>query len=99
MKPRTECRVERYGPASFIAAMITITVVQTATWAWFPIWILNLFVWGLATVLVLPIGFLLALGRGKTGQIGRGMLIGYLATPLTATICTLTLLVTCQLTP
>lgn len=92
MKSHTARAADRYGPVSFIAAMTTITIVQTAIWSWFPWWILNLYVWGLASVLVLPTGFLLTLARGKVSQVGRGMLIGYLATPLTVAIGTVVVL-------
>jgi hypothetical protein len=86
MTPQNAAAMDRYGPASFIAAVTTIAVVQTITWVWLPFWIANLFFFGLASVLLVPTAAIMTQGREKTAQVGRGMLIGYLATPLTAVI-------------
>jgi ABC-type multidrug transport system permease subunit len=77
---------KRYGPASFIAAVVTMTVVQTVSWVWLPYWILNLEAFALATLVVVPIAAIMTQARDKVAQVGRGMLIGYLATPLTIAI-------------
>jgi hypothetical protein len=87
----------RYGPAGFIAAVATIAVVQTVTWVWLPWWIANLFFFGLASVLVLPIAAIMTQARHKVAQAGRGMLIGYLATPLTAVLAITPVFVITQL--
>jgi hypothetical protein len=86
MSQQHPAATDRYGPASFIAAVITIAIVQTVTWVWLPYWIANLFFFGLATVLVLPTALIMTQSGGKVAQAGRGMLIGYLATPLTIAI-------------
>ena len=46
----------------------------------------GLYVFGIASAIVLPIAVYLLLAGGKAAQAGRGILIGYLATPLTAAI-------------
>ncbi|MGV0626964.1 hypothetical protein [Mycolicibacter minnesotensis] len=76
----------RYGPYGFAAAVATMTLVQTATWAWFPYLFFSVYFFGAATVVLLPIGFFMSLMSGKAVQIGRGIMIGYLATPLTIAI-------------
>lgn len=93
--PDTEVR---YGPHSFIAALATIAIVETATWMWFPYWIADLYVFGLATAIVVPTGFFMSQSGGiKTAQVGRGMLIGYLATPLTIALAVIPPVVIIQL--
>lgn len=93
--PTTE---DRYGPRGFIAALATIALVETATWMWFPYWILQLYLLGIATVIVVPTGFFMSQASGvKTAQVGRGMLIGYLATPLTIALAVIPPVVVTQL--
>lgn len=88
----------RYGPHGFLAALATIAIVETATWVWLPFWILQLYVFGIATVVVVPTGFFMSQTGGvKTAQIGRGMLIGYLATPLTIALAVIPPVVVNQL--
>lgn len=87
-----------YGPHGFLAALATIAIVETVTWVWFPYWILSLYCLGIATVVVVPTGFFMSQARGlKTAQIGRGMLIGYLATPLTIALAVIPPVVVTQL--
>ncbi|WP_067966961.1 hypothetical protein [Mycolicibacter icosiumassiliensis] len=79
--PTTEAR---YGPHGFLAALGTIAIVETATWIFVPFWIAQLYLFGIATLIVVPTGFFMwQTGGAKVAQIGLGMLIGYLATPLT----------------
>ncbi|MEB3032573.1 hypothetical protein [[Mycobacterium] nativiensis] len=93
--PATEAR---YGPHGFFAALATIAVVETATWVWFPYWILSLYCLGIATVIVVPTGFFMSQSGGaKTAQIGRGILIGYLATPLTIALAVIPPVIVTQL--
>lgn len=88
----------RYGPFGFIAALATIAIVETATWIWIPYWIAPLYLFGIATVVVVPTGFFMSqTGGTKTAQIGRGMLIGYLATPLTIALVVIPPVVITQL--
>ena len=87
----------RYGPRGFLAALAAIAIVETATWVWLPFWIADLYLFGIATALVVPAGFFMSqTGRGKAAQIGRGMLIGYLATPLTIAVTVIPTLVITQ---
>lgn len=77
---------DSYGPRGFLAAVATIAIVETATWAWLPYWFANIFFFVIATIVVVPTGlFMRALPDGAS-QVGRGILIGYLATPLTIAI-------------
>lgn len=71
----------RYGPAGFVAAVANILVVQFATWIFLPYFLLTLL--ALPILLVdLAVAEVLASRPGKWGAIGRGMLIGWLAGPL-----------------
>lgn len=93
--PATEAR---YGPHGFLAALATMAIVETATWVWFPYWIADLYVFGIATVIVVPTGFFMSqTGGAKAAQIGRGILIGYLATPLTIALAVIPPVVVTQL--
>ncbi|MEO8814050.1 MAG: hypothetical protein ABI307_04765 [Mycobacterium sp.] len=87
MRPRGAAAADRYGPASFLAAVATMVVVEILIVVWLPYaWFVSLYSVGLASLLILPTGFFLTQGRGKVAQVGRGMLIGYLAAPLTIVI-------------
>jgi len=73
---------QHYGPVSFIAALGNTLLVSLATWYFLP--------WFALAVFVLPIllvdlvaGAVLATRSGVMGQVGRGMLIGLIAAPLT----------------
>lgn len=74
----------RYGPAGFIAAAVTVTVLELLAWV-FLLW-----AWYLVPAIVLPavivdllIGYGLTRVNGTAGQVGRGMVIGGIAAPLT----------------
>lgn len=77
---------DRYGPRSLVAALATIMIVETATWVWLPLWIANLFFFAIASAVVVPIGLFMSQLPDEIGQAGRGILAGYLATPLTIVI-------------
>lgn len=77
---------DHYGPRGFIAALAAIAIVETATWVWLPFWFANLFFFAIATVVVVPTGLFLREMPDEVGQVGRGILIGYLATPLTIAV-------------
>ncbi|WP_238159236.1 hypothetical protein [Mycobacterium sp. MFM001] len=76
----------RYGPTGFVAALVTVAVFATVTWVWTPYVLLSLYSFGVASAIVLPVAGLLLLLGNNAAQVGRGILIGYLATPLTAAI-------------
>jgi hypothetical protein len=76
----------KYGPASFIAALANILLVNLCIW---------LFVVGMfgghqyylpLLLLDLVISYLLKLRRGTYAQVGRGMLIGWLSAPLSLVV-------------
>lgn len=74
----------RYGPAGFIAAAVTVTVLELLAWV-FLLW-----AWYLVPAIVLPavivdllIGYGLTRVNGTAAQVGRGMVIGGIAAPLT----------------
>lgn len=99
MRPQGPAEADRYGPASFLAAVTTMAVVEILIVVWLPyFWFASLYSVGLASLLLLPTGFFLTQGRGKVAQVGRGMLIGYLAAPLTIAIIAAVIFVGNQLT-
>ncbi|MCV7208844.1 hypothetical protein [Mycolicibacterium canariasense] len=76
----------KYGPASFVAALANILLVNLCIW---------LFVLGMfggyqyylpLLTLDLVISYVLTLRRGTYAQVGRGMLIGWLSAPLSLVI-------------
>lgn len=70
---------DRYGPLSFVVALVHILVVDGATWLSLP-WSI---VFVLPEVLVyMAIAAAIARRPGKVGQVGRGMLLGSLSGPV-----------------
>ena len=74
----------RYGPAGFTAAIVTVTALEVLSWVYL------LWGWYLLPVVVLPavaldllIGYGLTRMSGAAAQVGRGMVIGGIAAPLT----------------
>src|SRR5690625_3683613 len=87
----------RYGPRGFLAALAAIAIVETATWVWLRFRLAALSLFGIATALGVPAGFFMSQTVcGKSTQIGRGMLIAYLATPLTIAVTVIPTLVITQ---
>lgn len=76
----------RYGLSSFVAAAITVAVFEAVTWAWFPNFLFELLFFGIASAVAVPTGLFMSQMGGGTAQFGRGILIGYLATPLTVAL-------------
>ena len=73
----------RYGPLTFLVAILHVFVVEFTTWLFMPY----------SVVLVLPpvliyiaISAFVARAPRKVGQVGRGMLIGSLSGPLSLII-------------
>jgi hypothetical protein len=95
--PQSPQHPARYGPRGFVAAVVTIAVVETATWAWFPYWIIELFFFGVATVILGSAGLFMREMPGEQGEVGRGILIGLLATPLTIALTVIPTFVVTQL--
>jgi|GEM_PF-1314818 len=87
----------RYGPGGFVAALVTVAVFATATWMWTPYVFFSLYTFGITSAIVLPVAGLLIMVGDKAAQAGRGILIGYLATPLTAAIVIVPMVVFTQL--
>ena len=89
---------DRYGPYGFVAALGTIAIVETATWVLVPFWLAQLYLLGVATLILVPTGFFMwQTGGVKTAQVGLGILIGYLATPLTIALVVIPTVVVTQL--
>lgn len=89
---------QRYGPIGFVAALLTVAMFETAgAWMWSPYLLMSVFVFGVASAVVLPVAGLLIVFGNKAAQAGRGILIGYLATPLTAAIVIIPIAVVTQL--
>jgi hypothetical protein len=74
---------DRYGPASFVAALVNMFVVEFATWIFLPwmTFLAFLFVLPVLVVDLVPAA-VLAIRPGKLGQVGRGMLIGWISAPV-----------------
>lgn len=73
----------RYGPTSFLVAVVHILLWEFGTWLFFPYSL----VFVIPGVLVyMAIAALIALATGIVGQVGRGMLMGSLAVPLSLVI-------------
>lgn len=89
---------DRYGPYGFVAALGTIAIGETATWVLVPFWLAQLYLLGVATLILVPTGFFMwQTGGAKTAQVGLGILIGYLATPLTIALVVIPSVVITQL--
>ena len=73
---------ERYGPATFVAAVVNTLVVSFATWYFIP-WFALAVIAVPVLLLDLAVGAILRTRPGTTGRVGRGMLIGMIACPLT----------------
>jgi hypothetical protein len=71
----------RYGAIGFVAATVNVFVGNLAAWISFPY--LLLYLYFVPVILVdLVAAAVLATRPGKSGQVGRGLLIGSLAVPL-----------------
>lgn len=76
----------RYGPVSVIGAGTTVLVLELITWV-FAAWLLfALVVLPIVFVVVLGLSAALARAKGRVGQVGRGMMIGCIAAPLSLAI-------------
>lgn len=76
----------RYGPAGFAAAIVNMFALEFLTWVF-------MLAWYMLPVIVLPaviidalIAYGLTRGHGTVAQVGRGMLFGCIAAPLTILI-------------
>lgn len=76
----------RYGPSSFLAALGTLAGVQCVTWVWIPFWPLSIVAFLGASAAVLALGVFFGRSDDELGQVGRGMVIGWSAAPLTAAL-------------
>lgn len=77
---------DRYGPIGFLAATANILVLEFVTWVTVPLVVVALY-FALPLFLIdLIVSAALAKAPRKTGQVGRGMLIGCIAAPLTLLI-------------
>lgn len=86
----------RYGPSSFVAAVITVAVFEAITWAWFPYVLIELLFFGIASAFAVTAGLFMSQFGGTAAQAGRGILIGYLATPLTIALIGIPTLIVTQ---
>jgi hypothetical protein len=81
-----EVTAARYGPAGFVAAFLNILVLEVLTWVILP-WFMLLPLIVLPVVLVdALVAYGLTKRPGRITQVGRGMLIGCAAAPLTVLI-------------
>ncbi|ODR07135.1 hypothetical protein BHQ15_11650 [Mycolicibacillus koreensis] len=82
MTASTEQRsAQRYGAAGFLAAGLNVLLGNLAAWFAVPYFLLYLL---FVPVIVVDLAVAAALvrRRGRSGQIGRGMLIGLISVPL-----------------
>ncbi|QZH62984.1 hypothetical protein K1X22_06425 [Mycolicibacterium farcinogenes] len=77
---------DRYGGVGFLAAILNITLLEAVTWIFASWWMIALVVSPVLVLIDLAIAAIAAKGRGKIGQIGRGMKIGCIAAPLSLVI-------------
>lgn len=89
----TSASVVRYGPASFVALVVNMLVLEFITWLLMPTWYM-------LPVIVLPvvivnalIGYALTKRHGVTNQVGRGMLIACISAPLSVVVFVLAFIV------
>ncbi|BBZ42317.1 hypothetical protein [Mycobacterium conspicuum] len=76
----------RYGPVTFVVAQLHILITTLPMWLLFP----YSMVFVLPIVLVyLALSALISISGGTMGQVGRGMLIGSLAGPLSLAVLAL----------
>jgi hypothetical protein len=83
----TDRSQNRYGPVSFVAAMVNILVVEFVTWYFLP-WVLIVCVI-LAILLVVQLWLFAVVvyeSPGKPAQAARGMMIGWLSGPISLII-------------
>jgi hypothetical protein len=81
-------RTTRYGPISFVAALVNILLVNLCLWL-FVAGMFGGYEYYLPLILIdLLVAFVLVLRRSVSGQIGRGMLIGWLSAPLSLVVFT-----------
>lgn len=76
----------RYGPYSLVAAVITIILLEVPIWMMAPVPIGILVLGGPLLIGLLLIASMLIFCGGRTAQIGRGMLVGSIAAPLSIAI-------------
>lgn len=79
--PATQSLQPAHGPVAFAAALVNIVIVELAVWVVLPWLALAFYV---LPLLVIDLGVALVLKsrRGASAQVGRGMLIGLLAAPI-----------------
>lgn len=75
----------RYGPLSFLVALVHILVIDFATWLFMP-WLILILLAAPVLLAYAGIGAFVARASGKTGQVGRGMLWGCVSAPLSVLI-------------
>jgi hypothetical protein len=81
-RTRVAASTTRYGRASLLAAIVTIVFFETVTWFLVPaLYALAVFVLPVMLVVV-AVGATCAACGGVTAQVGRGMMIGSIAAPL-----------------
>lgn len=76
----------RYGRAGFLAAALTILLLELLAWVFMLYWYLLPVTVLPAVVIVAVIGYVCTRARGTVHQVGRGMLVGCLSAPLTVAI-------------
>lgn len=77
---------DRYGGVGFLAAILNITLLEALTWIFASWWMIALVISPVLVLIDLAIAAIAARGRGRIGQIGRGMKIGCIAAPLSLAI-------------
>lgn len=80
-----DTRSGRYGPVSFLVALVHILVVDLIAWIFFPLFILLIVALPILVVYLVVAAFIVK-RPGNIGQVGRGMLIGSLSGPLSLAI-------------
>lgn len=89
---------QRYGAVGFVAATVNVFIGNLAAWISTPYFLLYLLFVPLIVV-DLVAAAILAGRAGKSGQVGRGMLIGLLSVPLSPAVIAIGYLVALAIGP
>ncbi len=94
-EPTTRSATHRYGPVSFVSALVSVLVAEFAAWIAALSYLMPLFYYVLPALLVVDMIAYAVLAKrpGTWGQVGRGILIGSISVPVSLIVFTAVYLV------